>query len=839
MPTSLTTGTRSSSPTTTNPIDLSILAKQAALEAEAAAARAAEKAIQEAVALKADKATVDAIKVPDISGKADKSALDAQLLLKADKATVEAIKIPDLTPLTVRVANVEASTATKAEASILQPVQDAIAAITADDTLDDQALSALRTIVDAIKVPDVSTKAEQSSLAAEITDRVAGDTVLEAKIALKADKSALDAEVAGRAAREKTFENEIASLTQTISTSGTDVSDRLASAEYNIGAEITNRTSADTVLDARVTATETKNTAQDAAIAKEVADRTAADAALQSAIAAIPSADLSGYATFDQLRTVDRTTNLRLNGLESDRVNTQQFGDEVTARINADTALGAIVDTEVANRTAGDAALGTRVTATETKNTAQDAAIALKAAQTDLTTEAATRAIADAALQSALANIPNSTAGGEVYDIPNMPTGGAIGTAANTIDKFSHFRILQSTPGQSIELPSPTNGKARLVTLHNRQGSAASVNFMGVSVPPGSSSWGLWSSGAWFPPSFPISTVGGTYNGLQRAEYSTTTLAITNADKDYTLTNTLQEGDLLEIQHMFNGNISEREMVWVRVQAGSVQRQFPWSDPTNNTHYFTFPNPLTNKFKVRQVGAGSSPSIVSIKVWRDAANGFVVPTGTQVRSTCNVSVNGAAAQTLFGGTSGRLMAVVPSGKMIGTVTASAGLNVSVADAYTGALEIAVTEGITSGTVTVNFVDLVSTATTLEVSYGNAGITNTTGTIPAKHPVSSKALKSISFLCADRRHQALTAAVREATTVIDMTTIRAVTSDSNGWRRVNRTLTLEAGADYPFTFDFRISGMDATRRSIGFSVNDSHAGQSNVYGEIRGITATYE
>jgi hypothetical protein len=67
--------------------------------------------------------------------------------------------------------------------------------------------------------------------------------------------------------------------------------------------------------------------------------------------------DLSWVATHDQLVTVDQNTNKRLNGLESDRVNTQQFSDEVTARINADTAIGVIVNDEVAARIAGDTAL--------------------------------------------------------------------------------------------------------------------------------------------------------------------------------------------------------------------------------------------------------------------------------------------------------------------------------------------------------------------------------------------------------------------------------------------------------------------------------------------------
>ena len=83
----------------------------------------------------------------------------------------------------------------------------------------------------------------------------------------------------------------------------------------------------------------------------------------------------------------------------------------------------------------------------------------------------------------------------------------------------------------------------------------------------------------------------------------------------------------------------------------------------------------------------------------------VVPDGVTARTPCNISINGGAAITLFGGTSSRVFVTVPNGQMINLagVVSSAGLIVGVADQLTGALEIAVTEGTTTGTITVPFV----------------------------------------------------------------------------------------------------------------------------------------
>lgn len=46
-------------------------------------------------------------------------------------------------------------------------------------------------------------------------------------------------------------------------------------------------------------------------------------------------------------------------------------------------------------------------------------------------------------------------------DFPDYPLSGSIGTAASTIDQFDRIKINQTTPGITLSLPKPTNGKVR------------------------------------------------------------------------------------------------------------------------------------------------------------------------------------------------------------------------------------------------------------------------------------------------------------------------------------------------------------------------------------------
>jgi uncharacterized protein YjdB len=72
-------------------------------------------------------------------------------------------------------------------------------------------------------------------------------------------------------------------------------------------------------------------------------------------------------------------------------------------------------------------------------------------------------------------NIPASTNSTiPPMQISNLATGGNIGTAANTVDKFSHFIVTQSTAGQVVTLPPPTNPVgSRWVMVENNGTSTA------------------------------------------------------------------------------------------------------------------------------------------------------------------------------------------------------------------------------------------------------------------------------------------------------------------------------------------------------------------------------
>lgn len=177
---------------------------------------------------------------------------------------------------------------------------------------------------------------------------------------------------------------------------------------------------------------------------------------------------------------------------------------------------------------------------------------------------------------------------------------------------------------------------------------------------------------------------GATYRGLQRVDATTTSLLVTASNQNYTLGTVLQDGDLLEVEHTFNNNIGEAQSFWIRVKTGSTQRAFPWADPTNNAHYFTFPTTLTNTFQVRQATAGSAPRILGIKVWRDATNGFVVPTASTVLTPR--AITGSITSTGFDGV--ELAHTIPLA--VGLVLDTVSLNGSATtnfDANTGIVRI--------------------------------------------------------------------------------------------------------------------------------------------------------
>ena len=91
-------------------------------------------------------------------------------------------------------------------------------------------------------------------------------------------------------------------------------------------------------------------------------------------------------------------------------------------------------------------------------------------------------------------------------DIANLPSGGAIGTAANTVDIYTTFNIDQTTASQTITLPTPTSSTyaGRLVFLANT--GTVPFSFLGSTVIAGTTTQAMWNGTAW--------TLAGSNGGL-------------------------------------------------------------------------------------------------------------------------------------------------------------------------------------------------------------------------------------------------------------------------------------------------------------------------------------
>ena len=97
--------------------------------------------------------------------------------------------------------------------------------------------------------------------------------------------------------------------------------------------------------------------------------------------------------------------------------------------------------------------------------------------------------------------------------IGNLASGGAIGTAATTVDMGTAFAVAQTTSGQTLTLPSPTNVKAgRLAYLIN----TGSVSFTayGSTVAAGASVVVVWNGSAWAGYSAPPASTATTATNL-------------------------------------------------------------------------------------------------------------------------------------------------------------------------------------------------------------------------------------------------------------------------------------------------------------------------------------
>jgi hypothetical protein len=78
----------------------------------------------------------------------------------------------------------------------------------------------------------------------------------------------------------------------------------------------------------------------------------------------------------------------------------------------------------------------------------------------------------------------------------NFATGGAIDTAANSVDKYTYFSILQTTAGQTITIPTPTTNPTtvfgRIIYVSNIGTTAFTLG--GTTLNPGTTATLIWSN---------------------------------------------------------------------------------------------------------------------------------------------------------------------------------------------------------------------------------------------------------------------------------------------------------------------------------------------------------
>lgn len=105
--------------------------------------------------------------------------------------------------------------------------------------------------------------------------------------------------------------------------------------------------------------------------------------------------------------------------------------------------------------------------------------------------------------------------------ISNLPTGGVIGTAAATVDSRTTLSINQTSSGQTLSLPNPTDTTGgRIVYVLNSSTNNTSFVMYGVTVVAGSSQGYIWTGTGWVPTNIDVGGNGassiGTLDGQSR-----------------------------------------------------------------------------------------------------------------------------------------------------------------------------------------------------------------------------------------------------------------------------------------------------------------------------------
>lgn len=101
-------------------------------------------------------------------------------------------------------------------------------------------------------------------------------------------------------------------------------------------------------------------------------------------------------------------------------------------------------------------------------------------------------------------NQPTPNAGFEVnrsvvwttLAVADIPAGGNIGLATNTVDVISTFNVSQTTTGQTLTLPTPTNTAAGRWAFVNNTGTATFA-FYGANLAPGQLAVMMWDGNSW------------------------------------------------------------------------------------------------------------------------------------------------------------------------------------------------------------------------------------------------------------------------------------------------------------------------------------------------------
>jgi hypothetical protein len=88
--------------------------------------------------------------------------------------------------------------------------------------------------------------------------------------------------------------------------------------------------------------------------------------------------------------------------------------------------------------------------------------------------------------------------GSPAQPVANLTSGGPIGTAPATVDSAAAFLVNQTTAGQTLSLPTPSN-PAIVRTAHMVNVGSTAFTVGGVSVAPGVSHAQLWHGTAWVP----------------------------------------------------------------------------------------------------------------------------------------------------------------------------------------------------------------------------------------------------------------------------------------------------------------------------------------------------